>query len=337
MKYRLCLVAIAAAQLLIPARADDCPKLAIYARIPLTQIGGDPREFVPVEVAGVPKLMLLDTGAFFSTMSSKLADKLQLPSGAANFRLYGVTGAKSESFVSTSFELGGMRGNGIQFMLDPTGIGSGDDPRVVGLLGGSILTNYDLSIDFVANRLDLLSPNHCEGQVVYWPDRPITIIPFKLRDRSAIVLTVTLDGQEVTAQLDTGASTSTLERGKAERSFGLVVGSADTPVSGILNGVAGLTTWRHHFKSLSLAGVEVANLDVHIIPDKISEKVNTWSTGTLLDNRNNSVEVPSMLLGMDVLKQLHIYIAYKEKKLYITPSGQPTGSVPPAAAPAKAN
>jgi hypothetical protein len=29
-----------------------------------------------------------------------------------------------------------------------------------------------------------------------------------------------------------------------------------------------------------------------------------------------------MRIGMDVLRQLHVYIAYKEKVLYLTPAGQ---------------
>ena len=33
-----------------------------------------------------------------------------------------------------------------------------------------------------------------------------------------------------------------------------------------------------------------------------------------------------MLLGMNVLRHFHIYIAFKEKKLYITPAGVPAQS-----------
>jgi hypothetical protein len=32
---------------------------------------------------------------------------------------------------------------------------------------------------------------------------------------------------------------------------------------------------------------------------------------------------PDLLVGMDVLKHLHLYIAYQERKLYITPPDQP--------------
>ena len=46
-----------------------------------------------------------------------------------------------------------------------------------------------------------------------------------------------------------------------------------------------------------------------------------------------------MLIGMNVLRHFHIYIAYKEEKLYITraantPPNAPTAQTPPGATPA---
>jgi predicted aspartyl protease len=321
MKSHICLVA-AAALLLIPAQAEDCGKLLSYGAVPMIEIAGESSEFVPVEIGGVPKLMLLDTGAYYTMMSSRTADELDLKSTLAN-PVYDVTGAKSDRLVTTSLKIGNLRGDGIQFMLSTSSLEDWGDPRVAGLLGASILVSYDISIDFGAHTLTLISPKHCEGQAVYWPERPIAIIPFKLWQGGQIILPVTLDGREVKALLDTGASTSTLEKGKAERTFDLVLGSADTPVSIDLNGTKGLTTWKHRFKLLSLAGIDVANPEIRIIPDKIGEKVNTFSTGTMLDKKANSIEEPPMLLGMDVLEHLHIYIAYREKKLYITPASTP--------------
>ncbi len=329
MRLWLYAAAAAAAQLLVPAHAEDCGKLVSYSTIPLTQIQGETSEFVPVEIAGVPKLMLLDSGADFSTISSAAADELHLEVNQTNFRLYDVTGAKADRFVSAPMKIGTLQGPKLSLMLSPASLNNFGDPRVVGLLGADILRNFDVSIDFGAHTITLLSQNHCDGRVVYWPERPLAVVPFRLEKGYEIFLSVTLDGKDFTAQLDTGASTSTLEKGKAVGSFDLALGSADTPVSGNLNGREGLTTWKHRFKSLSLAGIEVADPEIRIIPDKISEKVNTWSTGTLLERRQYSVEVPPMLLGMDVLRHLHVYIAYKEKKLYITPASQPAAAAKP--------
>ena len=48
-----------------------------------------------------------------------------------------------------------------------------------------------------------------------------------------------------------------------------------------------------------------------------------------IDTRDEALE-PDILLGMNVLKHLHVYIAYKEKKLYITPAGTSVPTTSPA-------
>jgi predicted aspartyl protease len=320
MKHRLCLVAAAAALLSVPAPAADCDKLVSYGSIPLTQIQGDRREFVPVEIAGVSKLMMLDTGMPFTTMTSAAAHELNLKPTRTDVKLYDLTGAKTDQFVSAPLKIGNTRSSNIEFMLSPSSRDDFGDPRVAGAIGADILNKLDISIDFGAHTFTMFNQNHCEGQVVYWPERPLLVVPFKLQDGWQIILPVTLDGKEVKAALNTGAGTSTLEKGKAERSFDVVAGSTDSPVANDLIGAKGLTTWRHRFKSLSFAGIEVMNPEIHIIPDMIGEKRNNWSTGTMVDQKAHSTEQPPILLGVDVLRHLHIYIAYREKNLYISPA-----------------
>jgi len=41
-------------------------------------------------------------------------------------------------------------------------------------------------------------------------------------------------------------------------------------------------------------------------------------TGTLLRNVDHSGMRPSLMIGTDLLKQLHVYIAFKERMIYIT-------------------
>ncbi len=39
-------------------------------------------------------------------------------------------------------------------------------------------------------------------------------------------------------------------------------------------------------------------------------------TGSII--RDERVGLPDMILGMSTMRQMHVYIAYKERKLYIT-------------------
>jgi hypothetical protein len=61
-------------------------------------------------------------------------------------------------------------------------------------------------------------------------------------------------------------------------------------------------------------------------------------TGTRLGGGDESEGVTDMILGLNELRHLHLYIAYKEQKLYISPAAAPqvaatatAASAPPAA------
>jgi len=320
MKYRLYFAAVVVAQMFISAHAEDCGKLISYGAVPMVHIEGEASEFVPVEINGVPKLMLLDTGAAATIISHNAAAEMKLSVGRGDSGgVYDVTGARTLEFTKASLKIGNLKGD-VTFMLGTSYFDSFGDQRMAGLLGADILNKFDVSLDYGAHTFTMFNQNHCDGQVVYWPERPVAIIPFKLRGGVQIIFPVTLDGHEFQAQLDTGASNTTLEKSRAEGKFGLVMGSADTPS---LGEPGGLPMWRHRFQTLSLSGLLVNNPELDIIPDKMGEGMNDWSTGDMLDRKAHSIEEPPMLLGMNVLKHLHIYIAYREKNLYITPAAEP--------------
>jgi hypothetical protein len=323
------MIAVAAAALLsTPAWADDDCKLPLqsYGTVPLTMLSGQRSAFVPVEIAGVPKLMLLDTGASITMMKTAVVNELKLTPQGMEGATYDLTGGRSTVYVTAPMTLGGMSADKFVFVVGTPYLDQVGGRRAAGLLGANFLKNFDVSIDFAAQTFALLNQNHCDGKVVYWPERPIAVVPFELKG-DAIIVKVELDGHTFRAQLDTGAYNSTLERSRAEGNFDLKPGSEDTPAIGDMDG-KGMTVWKHRFQTLSLDGIAISNPEIEIIPDKISTKVNAWSTGSMLDRQyNGPVEVP-MLLGMNVLRQLHVYIAYKERKLYITPVGPAPASAP---------
>jgi hypothetical protein len=65
-------------------------------------------------------------------------------------------------------------------------------------------------------------------------------------------------------------------------------------------------SYRYPFKMLALDGVTISNPDIVLVPDKVSGRHHCRFCG------------PDLILGMGVLRQLHLYIAYKEKRLYVT-------------------
>ena len=63
--------------------------------------------------------------------------------------------------------------------------------------------------------------------------------------------------------------------------------------------------------------------EIDLLPDMVSNPARpTLGAGSLI--RDTDADLPDVILGMNVLSKLHLYIAYKEAKLYITAAGTPS-------------
>jgi predicted aspartyl protease len=322
MRSLLFAAGIALCTLTVPTQAQECNKpLKIVASVPLTSNGEHRRLEVPVEIGGKQKKLILDTGADVSVISSKAAQELGLKVRNAPVRVYSITGSYSESMAEAPLKLGLVQFDKVQFMvtddLDKLG-----DPDAIGLLGANVLSLFDVSIDMAAGKLDLISHDHCLDQVIYWPATTFAKIPFQRQPGMQIIVGVTLDGKPVKAVVDTGASNSTLRTKTAESQYGIVLGSENAPASGSLNGDKNLVVYRHTFKALNFEGVTVANPTLDLIPDKLTEPLSYTPTGSRIGYADDVLK-SEVLLGMDVLRHMHIYIAYHDRILYLTPAEAP--------------
>jgi len=313
-------VILTALSTLCAAAAEDCPPLRLLTSVQLVPMNDGREWFVPVEIGGMQKLMLLDTGGARTLLGEAAASELKLPTYQAQERLYNVTGSYIDKHTRAELKIGALRGN-IDFMVDTHF--TWKNPDVIGLIGADILSRYDVSIDFGTGKMELLDSDHCEGKVVYWRPPALAVVPFKLINSATVVVPVQLDGQKVNAIIDTGAFNSTIHIDVAEKRFDVKPGDTDTPAIGGLNDRKDLTTYSHRFKQLAFEGVAVANPELMLIPDRLTKTIGSRvPTGSHLSEVREDVE-PDILLGMNVLKHMHIYLAYKEKRLYITPATPP--------------
>lgn len=224
-----------------------------------------------------------------------------------------------------AFTMGNLHSDGMDFMVLPDGKGfSSDVANIGGILSPNLLVSYDLELDFAGKKVNLLSQKHCEGKVVHWPADTVAVVPIEISRDNHIQVPVELDGHRFTAMLDTGASHTTLNVETAKRDFSLTLGSPETPVTGHLMSETGPDTWSHRFESLSLEGIAIAHPNISLIPDlmhnKMTDPADTVSNDTRIRDTRRDTGLPDMILGMDVLHRLHVYVAYKENKLYVTPA-----------------
>ena len=78
---------------------------------------------------------------------------------------------------------------------------------------------YDFDMDFNGGKLNIISNDHCDGKVIYWPANVAAMVPTSV-EGGHVTVPVTVD-DPFTAMVDTGASTSTMRLDMARIAFGL--------------------------------------------------------------------------------------------------------------------
>lgn len=286
----------------VPARAEENCTLQRVAKLDMTPIA-DGRFSIPMFVGGQTIPVLVDTGGLISMLTPQTVEALHLhPQPIWNFNLhitqYG--GFRIDHHVIVEdIVIGRMRAPRYDFLIMPAG---GYPSDIGGLLAPDILRAYDMDFDFANATLNFFSKDHCEGKVVYWTRDDPGEVEIRLGDDGHMTVPVMLDGKEIRATIDTGAANSVASLEEVESLLGLDEKSPDLKR---LPGRPNRPLYRYPFKSLSFQSVSVTNPDVLLIPDSESK---VGASG------------PKMLIGMNILRHLHLYIAYSEHKLYVTPA-----------------
>ena len=288
-------IALFALSFVQPISADTpAPSYKLMRKAALDMTMDDTgRITVPVTFNGTKQEMMVDTGASETIVTAHAVEALNLTPHEAPHGLYmqGFGGRIIRSVVDVAeFGFGGMKGKNFQLFVDS------QEMETAGLLGADFLYFFDVDFDFAAAKLNLLSPDHCPGKVVYWTRGAYGTVPFTIDDNH-IEINVKLDGQDVSAILDTGASDTVMSLERASFAFDL---DRDN-----------LAKSRHYpFKTLSFGEVSVGNPAILLMRDRESR---------VMGRGSNSLH---MIVGMGVLRRLHLYISYKEKMIYVTPATQ---------------
>lgn len=251
---------------------------------------------IPVPINGQPVNMLVDTGAFYSILTRSTVDRLHLTVKASPGGYIEMFGGEKSNLMATASEI----------MIGPVALH--DRPFFVigrntdwfeGILGAEILQVFDVDFDFSAGKLNLYSQAHCPGKINYWSHTtPAIPLDFKIEDNH-IIVDVDLGGQMVKAIVDTGSPETVMSLKVASR---LLQIDEDT-----LKKKRDTDEGTTLFKTLTFQGITVNNPNIRMFTDEESK---------LFEGSGQ----PKLIIGMGILRQLHMYVAYKEKRLYVTPA-----------------
>jgi predicted aspartyl protease len=298
------------------AQADDSPvcKLTRVANIDMT-FDAAGRPAIPVTLNGVTKQFFIDTAGIYSAVSEETAVELNIKQvslfRSAMLSLDGT--AVTKMARPDTMAIGKLNlPKGVALAVRPAGH-SGSD--VAGSLSPDILQFFDVEFDFATGKFELFLQSDCGETVVHWTNGPYSILPFEMdKELSSlnliklgkdwhIIARGQLDGVDVDVNVDTGSSTQfmTLEDAKSVMPRG-----TDTDKLQRSGEVMGAEAYSYPFKTLKLGDVTVNNPRVVIQKNRLGMVANLGKTR------------PQLILGASVLRQLHFYISYKNKKIYLT-------------------
>lgn len=317
-----------------PATAADCQlKMLATVDTETDSFGG---MLIPGNFGGVRKLLLVDTDGAFHELRESVVKELGLTTRESQQASVVDVLNQDTSTVARApaFSIGTMVPTSVDFVVAKSDSLFGGS-RVDGLFfPGVYYRSLDVDLDFPGHKFNLLSQDHCPGQVVYWPNNGVAVVPFQY-DGLHIVVPVKVDGSEVMAEVDSGSSNTVMFTRTARR-LGVDV---DIPGAATDTGPLGdnprIRTYSYRFHSLSIQGITVNNPTMTLLPDLRSRSYDGPSTsGGSNDTRLGRARGQSgreMVLGMSILRHLHVYIAAKEQKLYITAGGALATTAAPAA------
>ncbi len=339
MRKKLILATLAAICVATPALAEDCKQIRLINSVDLTPYDSSGIMLVPVTLNGTPKQMWLRTAGGLTALDAATVTALNLPTEQAAVRLVYSNGKATDRYATVgTLQVGRLAGKDVRMMVSASSY-DGLAANVAGSMGGDMLQRYDIELDFAARKLNYFSPDHCPDKVIYWPAQTIAIVPFthnrpvrqplgsgELEDSedTNIRVPVTLDGKQVLATIDTGTPTSAMSTTIARISFGVTADSTGSTSYDKADMKDPRRPFMHIFDSLILDGVTITHPHFSVFQDNTGAKDpdNGLVTGSHIKQVDDGIS-PEIIIGMDVLKHLHLYIAYHDRKLYITPASAP--------------
>lgn len=287
---------------LLPIPVHAAPALCQLqeaATLPLRDDGG--YLSIPVTIAGQEASMIVDTGSEGSLMTPEGVAMLRLSSDPAHHTI--MQGPNGTPHLAPNVRVQDLRlgslhlGDGSM----PVGALPGSpmiQPRIMGLIGGDILADYDVEFDVRHHRLILwqvhLGSSACRPPPA-WQGRWQTIEAHKKNAR--LTASFTLDGLSGTALLDSGARSHIVSTGFAH-ALGLTDQRLALDPGGMTAGVdlhERVYRW-HRFKRFDMGGMVWARPVLTVAP--------------VHDHAD-------MLLGADWFARHDIWLSYAMEQIFV--------------------
>jgi tetratricopeptide (TPR) repeat protein len=259
------------------------------------------------KINGVDERVVLDSGAFYSMISSATAAQFNLKQRFApvGFRVEGVGGSTGATIATVKeFTLAGIPLHDIEFLVGGSEAGNG------AILGQNFLDKWDVEYDLAKGVIRLFTAEDCKhAMLAYWAaaGQPMSImdIGYTTPLKPHTTGTAFINGAKIRVMFDTGAWVSVLSLKAAARA-GIKPDTAGVVDAGYSTGI-GRGSVKYYIAPFSSFKIgddeEIKNARLRIADIDLEEG--------------------DMLLGADFFLSHHIYVANSQHRLYITYNGGP--------------
>jgi tetratricopeptide (TPR) repeat protein/predicted aspartyl protease len=275
------------------------------ADLPITM--NNLRPVIPTKINGQEAKFILDSGAFYSMISSATASilKLKLQPGPWGMRMVGIGGSTDVQVANVKeFQIVGVTVKNVEFLV------GGSEVGYAGLLGQNLLELFDVEYDLANGAIRLFKTEDC-GHVgfAYWvkPDQTFSMMSIdRIEPRHPHTIgEAYLNGEKIRVMFDSGAYTSGLSL-RAAAKAGIKPDSPGVVESGYTHGIGrgAVKTYVGTFGSFKIGDSEEIK----------NAKLRFADLG---------LEDVDMLVGADFFISHRIFVANKEHRLFLTYNGGP--------------
>lgn len=303
----------------IPAVAADC-KLKQYASADLVMPPGG-AVLVPVKIGEHEALMTLQMSSGLAMVSPAAVAQLGLRTGPVRTDIkINAGGQPIEREVKLdSLLIGGANFAGWKLYVQPGPVRplpSLQGRPVIGSLSSNFMNAVDLELDLARGKMNLFEHARCKGAQVYWSADYAT--EYLYVDPSGLLyFPVGLDGKRIEASLNTQGPRTRLSEVIARRFFEFKRDGAVAPPGPGERAVGQIVGTRA--MSLNSRKISLPDVRVHIQDDTQRDCDYAQSArGSNAISFSNCFGIVPFEMGTDLLRQMRLYLASEEKRVYFT-------------------
>ncbi len=283
------------------AQAPKCTYLEV-ADMPLKYAGPNLVPAVDGVIDGAPAVMLVDTGAFDTSLTMNAVLKRDLVMHMTGRYVEGI-GGSSRLYAARigEFSIGPVKSQ--RKRLDLYVIGeTTSTPAFDALVGAPFLLQADLEFDLRAKHMKFFRPQNCDRDtnLAYWKEESVAV-PFEFTRSTSPNphFTVLVNGKELDAMIDTGAQSTFLTLRGAKK---LGIDVHGTGVSRLADsggiGTDRAANWSAPVQSVQIGGETIKDVKLGVVD--VQSDIQS-----------------ELLLGQDFLRTHRVLFAMSQRKVYL--------------------